>query len=160
MFLVYGPLIALGTYLVQRGGASAEVLAVSLPLGLLVAAFLWVNEFPDYAADRASNKRNLVVVLGRRRARFVFSALVAVAYFGILVNAWWFRDPIYAGAVLGLPWALAAARRVHAAPENVAQLIPAQVATLLAFCMMPVGMLLIMLLLAVVPALAGGSVGG
>ncbi len=49
--LGYGPLIAIGTYLVRRGHVTSEVLFVSPPLGLLIGAFLWINEFPDYAAD-------------------------------------------------------------------------------------------------------------
>jgi len=56
--VVYGPLIACGAFLVQRGRLDAALLA-SLPLGLLIAAFLWVNEFPDFAADRGAGKRTM-----------------------------------------------------------------------------------------------------
>ena len=48
----YGPLVCAGTYLVQRNDLPLRVILLSLPLGALVAAFLIVNEFPDYAADR------------------------------------------------------------------------------------------------------------
>jgi UbiA prenyltransferase family len=48
----YGPLITCGTYLVQRRAISPEVALLSLPLGLLIAAFLWINEFPDCKAER------------------------------------------------------------------------------------------------------------
>jgi 1,4-dihydroxy-2-naphthoate octaprenyltransferase len=66
--LCYGPLIVGGTYLVQRGSIPREVWLVSAPLGLLIAAFLIANEFPDAAADRSAGKRTLVVRLGRRWA--------------------------------------------------------------------------------------------
>ena len=65
----YGPLICAGTYLVQRGRMPTSVVLLSLPLGLLIAAFLWINEFPDYSADAMSGKRTLVVRLGRRESR-------------------------------------------------------------------------------------------
>ena len=81
--LCYGPLIAAGTYLVQRGTVSLEVVLVSLPLGLLIAAFLWINEFPDYGADLSARKRTLVVQLGRRAASRVFVLAIAAA-FGLL----------------------------------------------------------------------------
>lgn len=46
--LCYGPLITSGTYLVQLGTVTLEPILVSTLLGLLIAAFLWINEFPDY----------------------------------------------------------------------------------------------------------------
>ena len=66
--LCYGPLIALGTYLVQVREVSPGLTLAALPLGLLIAGFLWVNEFPDYAADKSAGKKTLVVRLGRERA--------------------------------------------------------------------------------------------
>ncbi len=62
--LCYGPLIAAGTYLVQRGTVSPEIVLAGVPLGLLVAGFLWLNEIPDARADEAAGKRTLVVRLG------------------------------------------------------------------------------------------------
>jgi 1,4-dihydroxy-2-naphthoate octaprenyltransferase len=43
--LSYGPLITAGTYLVQRGTVTLDVILLSAVLGLLIAAFLWINEF-------------------------------------------------------------------------------------------------------------------
>ena len=47
----YGPLIACGTYLVQHHRVEGPVVPLSILLGALIAAFLWVNEFPDARAD-------------------------------------------------------------------------------------------------------------
>lgn len=66
--LCYGPLMVLSVYWIQAGQASAAAAWAGLPLGILIAAFLWVNEFPDHDADVGAGKRNLVVRLGRRRA--------------------------------------------------------------------------------------------
>ncbi len=66
--LCYGPLIAGGTFLVQRGAIDAALLLPSAPLGLMIAAFLWINEFPDYRADRAAGKRTRPSPRGRRTA--------------------------------------------------------------------------------------------
>ena len=44
--VVFGPIVTLGSYAVQTGALSTEALLASLPLGILVAAFLFVNEMP------------------------------------------------------------------------------------------------------------------
>jgi 1,4-dihydroxy-2-naphthoate octaprenyltransferase len=48
--VAYGPLVVGGTYLVQAGYLNALLIQVSMAFGTLVAAFLWINEFPDYHA--------------------------------------------------------------------------------------------------------------
>lgn len=82
--LAYGPLLVAGTWLVLRGTLPLTTVLLGMPLGLAIGAFLWINEFPDYDADRASGKRNLVVRLGRRRAAAGY-ALLQVAVYGSLL---------------------------------------------------------------------------
>ena len=64
--IAYGPLVVCGTYFVQTGMLSAPLLHVSCALGLLVAAFLWINQFPDYRADRAAFAVKLLISTRRR----------------------------------------------------------------------------------------------
>src|SRR6185369_742399 len=78
--VAYGPLICCGTYLVQRRALPLEILWLSVPVGLLIAAFLWINQFPDYRADLKADKRNWVVRLGRGPASKVFATLIASAF--------------------------------------------------------------------------------
>lgn len=137
--LAYGPLICCGTYLVQRGELPLWVLALSLPLGVLIAAFLWINQFPDYTADRSAGKRNLVVLLGRPRASRAFAALVGA---GFLLQALLPAAGAPAGTLLGLvglPFGAAAARRLLAHPEDTALVVPAQAWTLMAFVLLSAG---------------------
>jgi 1,4-dihydroxy-2-naphthoate octaprenyltransferase len=141
----YGPLITCGTYLVQRGRVSPGILLASLPLGLLIAAFLWINEFPDYRADLCAGKRTLVVRLGRPRAAVVYASLVGGAFiFQALL-------PLAEGAVtaaiprgvwlglLGLPPAFDSVRRLLDTPEETVKIIPAQSRILLAFILLAAG---------------------
>ncbi len=137
---VYGPLIACGAYLVQRGEIPWSIVLLSAPLGVMIAAFLWVNEFPDYKADLASGKRTLVVRLGRARAAEVFAVLVTLALYiqaavplvsGLPLTLW-------IGLAAAIP-ALAAARRLLVDPERVANILPAQQRTLLAFVLLSLG---------------------
>jgi 1,4-dihydroxy-2-naphthoate polyprenyltransferase len=135
----YGPLIASGTYLVQRGTVSPALLGLSVPLGALVASFLWINEFPDFEADRGAGKRTLVVRLGRRAARRVFAFLVGLSYAGLaalpLTGIPW---TVLLG-LAGLPFAVAAAVRLARDPRATPRLVPAQAWTLLSFLLMAVG---------------------
>jgi 1,4-dihydroxy-2-naphthoate octaprenyltransferase len=138
--LCYGPMILAGTYLVQRGDVPREIVLLGVPLGLVIAAFLWVNEYPDYRTDRDHGKRTLVVRLGRRRAAGVFSAILSAA-FGLLAIAPAISSlppSIWAGFV-GLPPAAFAAVRLVKHPEDVRRVIPAQAATLVSFVLLSLG---------------------
>lgn len=131
--LCYGPLICAGTYLVQRGDVPSEVWWLSVPLGLLIAGFLWINEVPDAAADRISGKRTLVVRTGRRRAGVGFAALGAAA-FGVLaaLPALGLPVAVVAGGIAAVPYAVAAAILQRHWGQT-ARLVPAQVSTLVSF---------------------------
>lgn len=136
----YGPLIACGTYLVQRREWGEAALWTSLPLGILIAAFLWINEFPDLRADRTAGKRTLVVSLGPRTASRVYAGLVLVAYGLIAVlPVLGFPRSIWLG-MAGLPFSAWAARRLERDPETTRLVVPAQAATLLAFLAVAAGM--------------------
>lgn len=144
--LAYGPLIACGTYLVQRREWGDQVWFASLPLGVLIGAFLWINEFPDYRADRGGGKRTLVVRLGPQVASRVYIAVVAVAYALLLVlPAMGLPRTVWLGAA-GLPFSVWAARRLRQAPESTLRIIPAQACTLLAFLAYSIGVSIGMLM--------------
>jgi 1,4-dihydroxy-2-naphthoate octaprenyltransferase len=60
--LGFGPLMLLGAYVVQTGGALAwEPFVASIPVALLVALILYVNEIPDRRSDARAGKRTLPV---------------------------------------------------------------------------------------------------
>ena len=131
--LTYGPLIACGTYLAQRGSVSREVLLASAPLGLLIASFLWINEFPDFRADQSAGKRTLVVRLGRSAGSRVFTWVVAAAYaWLLLLPVLGLPRTVWLG-LAGLPLAVAAARRLIAEPDSTPRVVPAQGWTMLSF---------------------------
>lgn len=137
--LAYGPVVACGTYLVQRQAISTEVVLASLPLGLAIMAFLWINEFPDARADAAAGKCTLVVRLGRPRAARAFATLVAAIFVVIALLPLAGVSPGVLGGFIGLPFAVRAARRLLRFPETPAEIVPAQAWTLLAFVLLAIG---------------------
>ena len=75
-----GPLIILGAYYVQAGRVEFPPFFISLPLGILVAAILYVQSLPDLEHDRRCGKVTLVARLGARRAAWGVGALWMVVY--------------------------------------------------------------------------------
>ncbi len=138
--LAYGPLVVLGTYFVQAGYLNGTLVHLSLILGLLVAAFLWINEFPDYRADRDAGKRNLVVRLGRERAALAYVVLLASAYGWLALLVLW--EPhgrfVWPGLAGALPAAFSA-WHLQSAATGSGSTVPAQAAALLSFLLMAAG---------------------
>lgn len=137
--LAYGPLICAGTYLVQRGTATPDVLAVSLLLGLLIGNFLLINEFPDFHADRFAGKKTLVVRLGRASASRLHGLIFGLFVIGLVCLPLVGLPPtVWLGAI-AVPTGLSASRRLLRDPETVANIIPAQAGTLLTFLLFSLG---------------------
>jgi len=78
--LNFGPLMVLGSFYVQTHNLVLTPLLASIPVGLLITAILWVNEIPDYTADKTVGKKTLVVRLGRKRGADLYAAIVIAAY--------------------------------------------------------------------------------
>lgn len=93
--LSFGVLTVLGAYLVQTGELGTHAFFSSLPMAFLIAALLFINEFPDYEADKKAGKRTLVVRLGPERGRWgilvilggAYASIIAGAAFGVLPKA-------------------------------------------------------------------------
>ena len=136
--LCYGPLIALSTYLIQAHALSWDVFWLSLPLGIIIAAFLWVNEFPDAPSDRRVGKRNLVVVLGRRRAARVLPLIYLAALVILLLPAAGLPRTVWLGAAAMIPAGLACLWTWRD-PETFHRNRPVQPAALVAFLLYSAG---------------------
>jgi 1,4-dihydroxy-2-naphthoate octaprenyltransferase len=138
--LNFGPVMTLGAYYVQTGSlASATVpLLASIPVGLLIAAVLWINEFPDMDADKAVGKKTLVLRLGYLRSVAVYVGLLATSYFLLLLYAVlkvFVTFPITSFATLialfSLPFALKAVRILRANYKDPHAIIPANANTII-----------------------------
>src|SRR5206468_5785815 len=79
VFLFFGVVAVAGSYYVQVERLEWEAFALSVPVGLLAAAILVVNNVRDVDTDRRAGKRTLAVRLGRLRARRLYAAMVLIA---------------------------------------------------------------------------------
>lgn len=113
--LACGPLVAWGAYHVAGGRQPWLALAAAAPVGLLVSAILVLNEVPDYQADRATGKRNLVVRWGQGAGLALHRGLVLGAYAciaGLAAAGWLPASGLAALATAPLAWrVLGLARR-------------------------------------------------
>lgn len=128
----FGILMTLGSYYVQAGRFSMGAFLASLPVAILIADVLYINEFPDFTADKAVGKRHLVVRLGKEKAVWGYLALTFSAYLAILIPVVTFAIPPYCLlAIVTVPIAMKA---VNVAILNYAdseKLAPANAATIM-----------------------------
>ena len=141
--LNFGCLMILGAFYVQAQFLSVEPLVASIPIALLITAVLYINQFPDYKADKAVGKDHWVVRLGRERAVTGFIAIIALTYISILLGvATSVLPPFTLIAFLALPFSVKAVqftRKFHSSPR---ELVPANATTILSHYF--VGLLLVL----------------
>ena len=80
VFLFFGIVAVAGSYYVQTEDLRWEAFTLAIPVGLLAAAILVVNNVRDVDTDRRAGKLTLAVKLGRERARFLFAAMLVLAF--------------------------------------------------------------------------------
>ena len=125
-----GTLAIIGAYYVQAHSLSWAVFWVSLPIGFLVAAILYINQFPDYEADKAVKKRHWVVRLGKKNAVYGYYFLISATYL-VIAGSVIFKvvTPFALVSFLTLPKAVGAIRILRSNYDRIAELIPAQAKT-------------------------------
>ena len=115
VFLGFGPIMLLGAYVVQTGRLAWEPLVASIPVGILVALILYVNEIPDRAGDASAGKRTLPVRLPAStvQAGYLAGALLAFAVIAAGVAGGVLPWPTLV-ALLAVPMALRIHRGIRA----------------------------------------------
>jgi 1,4-dihydroxy-2-naphthoate octaprenyltransferase len=108
----FGPVMLLGAYAVQtRGALTWEALLASVPVALLVAMILYVNEIPDRAGDASVGKRTLPVRWSERTVILGWDVAVVGAFLAVVGGA---AAGILPVSTLVVLLAIPLARRVHA----------------------------------------------
>jgi 1,4-dihydroxy-2-naphthoate octaprenyltransferase len=116
VFLFFGVVAVAGSYFAQMERLAWEAFVLAVPVGLLAAAILVVNNVRDLETDRRAGKRTLAVRLGRPRARGLYAAMVYVA-FACAPLPWLLGSPELAAwlalPLLALPLAVPVVRTVR-----------------------------------------------
>jgi 1,4-dihydroxy-2-naphthoate octaprenyltransferase len=100
VFLFFGIVAVAGSFFVQTRHLEWEAFALAVPVGLLAASILVVNNVRDIDTDRRAGKRTLAVRLGRPRTRTLYATIVYLAY--LLAPVAWVFGPLRPWVLL--PW--------------------------------------------------------
>jgi 1,4-dihydroxy-2-naphthoate octaprenyltransferase len=104
VFIVWGPLMVVGTFFIATGEIPGWAWVASLPYAILVTTVLFGKHIDKIEADRKKGVRTMPVLLGERLARQVAQVLM-VAFYPIVIAAvvvGWI-GPWVALVVLGIP---------------------------------------------------------
>ena len=80
VFLFFGVAAVAGSTFAQTESWPVEAFVLAVPVGLLAAAILVVNNVRDIDSDKRAGKRTLAVRLGRDRGRTLYGAMMYGAY--------------------------------------------------------------------------------
>ncbi|HVE67161.1 MAG TPA: 1,4-dihydroxy-2-naphthoate polyprenyltransferase [Solirubrobacteraceae bacterium] len=98
VFAFFGIVAVVGSYFVQTEELAGEAFALAVPVGLLAAAILMVNNIRDRETDARAGKRTLAVRLGPDGARALYAAMVFGAY--VLLAIVWLSSALDAWVLL------------------------------------------------------------
>lgn len=128
--LGFGPLLVIGAYITQLipgdNYISPGIIWASIPVGILVTNLLWVNEIPDYEADKQTGRKHGVILLGQRKASRVYVLFLILAYLFIIIPVVLRILPAYILiGLLTIPIAVKAGQGVMKNYEQTEKLVPA-----------------------------------
>ena len=84
IFFAFGPLVSLGAYYAVAGHMTVNAFLIGIPQAFLITGVLWINEFPDYEADKSVGKNNLVVMMGPEIARYLYCIIMAMSFMSMI----------------------------------------------------------------------------
>ena len=119
-------LMGLGAYVTQAGVIDATGFSIFIPITILVALLLFLNEFPDSKIDKCAGRRHLVILLGKNRSAWVYVAGLVATYVSILISAAVkAAPPVVLVALVTAPIAYKAGRTTVQNYDRTTELIPA-----------------------------------
>ena len=139
VFLFFGVAAVAGSTFAQTESWPVEAFVLAVPVGLLAAAILVVNNVRDIDSDKRAGKRTLAVRLGRDGGRTLYGAMTYVAY--LVAPLPWLLGPLSPWLLLSwltLPLAVKLVRTVrrHADGPTLNEALAQTGLLQLAFCLL------------------------
>lgn len=130
IFFAFGPLVSLGAYYAITGVLNVPSFVVGIPQGFLITGVIWINEFPDYEADKSVGKNNLVVRIGPELARYLYCFIMAMSFMSVIFIAGFFNmSKLILLAFIAFPLAFNAMKIAWKEYLSYEKLIPGQALT-------------------------------
>lgn len=127
IFIIYGPLIGLGTAYVMTGTLHWEILLVEIPVAFLVVNILHANNTRDIRDDGKANIKTQAMLLGIKGSKIQYIVLALGAYVAVaLMVAVGLLHSLTLSVFLSIPIALKNIKQMQLAkieePENIKML--------------------------------------
>jgi 1,4-dihydroxy-2-naphthoate polyprenyltransferase len=87
--ICYGWLPVASAYYIQTSTIHPVIHWIGIPIGLTIFNVIFLNEFPDYEADIATGKKNLLYRIGKKNGTFLFIAFSLLASAATLASPFW-----------------------------------------------------------------------
>lgn len=84
VFFLMGPMMVWGSYYVQTGAHSWDIVWISLPVGFLVSGILHANDLRDIESDYNAGIRTLATCLGKELSKYLYYLLNLAAYISLI----------------------------------------------------------------------------
>lgn len=85
----YGWLPVASAYYIQTGIIHPIIHWLAIPIGLTVFNVILLNEFPDYEADKATDKKNLLYRIGKQKGLVLYVAFSLLTSLTMLISPLW-----------------------------------------------------------------------
>jgi 1,4-dihydroxy-2-naphthoate octaprenyltransferase len=95
IFLLFGPLMVIGTYLSLTGNYMHELWLMSIPVGCLVCSILQANNHRDITHDTEAGVKSVSSVIGHKASKIEYFIIVIGSYVSVLTMAIFELIPIY-----------------------------------------------------------------
>ncbi len=127
IFIIYGPLIGLGTAYVMTGILSYELLLIEIPVAFLVVNILHANNTRDIRDDGKANIKTQAMLLGIKGSKIQYIVLALGAYIAVAIMvAFGLLHSLTLSVFLSIPLALKNIKQIQQAeienPENIKML--------------------------------------
>jgi 1,4-dihydroxy-2-naphthoate octaprenyltransferase len=85
----YGWLPVASAYYIQTGAIAPIIHLLGIPIGLSIINVILLNEFPDYEADKATDKKNLLYRIGKQKGIILYMAISLLTSLTMLTSVFW-----------------------------------------------------------------------
>jgi 1,4-dihydroxy-2-naphthoate octaprenyltransferase len=124
IFIIYGPLIGLGTAFVMTNQLHWDVLLLNIPVAFLVVNILHANNTRDIRDDGKANIKTQAMLLGIKGSKIQYILLAMGAYVAVaLMVAFGMLHPLCLAVFLSMPLALKNIKQIQKAEVDKPELI-------------------------------------
>lgn len=85
----YGWLPVASAYYIQTTTIHPVIHWMAIPIGLTIFNVIFLNEYPDYEADKATGKKNLLFRMGKEKGKFLYIILSLLASAAVFMSPLW-----------------------------------------------------------------------